>query len=175
MGQIMIIALGATAFLCLRKMEGTVYRFATSAGDWKTGITQFVFFVMIGGPVVILTGFAHFGLLRVQPWAYPIAAVGIFIGMYAVVALFEELFFRGILQNLATASMGSAVAAQVLASLLFGIVHLPFRGFPNWKAVAVNVILGWFCGQAYRERRSVAASGITHALATTAWRVFLAG
>jgi membrane protease YdiL (CAAX protease family) len=175
MGQIMIISLGATAFLVLRRLEGTGYRFAMSAGDWKTGVKQFVFFLLLGGPVALATGFARVGLLPVQALAYPLAAAGIFLGMYAVVALFEELFFRGILQNLAATTLGSALGAQVAASLAFGLCHLGFRGFPNWRAALVNTILGWFCGQAYRERRSVVASSITHALVTTTWRLFFSG
>lgn len=175
MGQIMIIALGATAFLSLRRLEGTGYRFAMSAEEWKTGVRQFVFFFLAGGPLALLTGFARFGLLQAQAWVYPFEAVGVFLGMYAVVALFEELFFRGILQNLAAATLGSALAAQAAASVVFGLCHLGFRGFPNWKAAAVNTVLGWFCGQAYRERRSVVASSITHALVTTTWRLFFSG
>lgn len=175
MGQIMIIALGAMAFLVFRRLEGTGYRFAMSAGEWRTAARQFVFFLLLGGPLAVLTGFARFGLLQVQAWVYPFAAAGIFLGMYAVVALFEEFFFRGILQNLATATLGSSVCAQVAASLAFGLCHLGFRGFPNWRAVAVNVVLGWFCGQAYRERRSVVASSITHALVATIWRLFFSG
>lgn len=175
MGQIMIISLGATAFLVLRRLEGTGYRFAMSAGEWKIGVKQFVFFLLLGGPVALATGFARVGLLPVQALAYPLAAAGIFLGMYAVVALFEELFFRGILQNLVATTLGSALGAQAAASLAFGLCHLGFRGFPNWRAALVNTILGWFCGQAYRERRSVVASSITHALVTTTWRLFFSG
>ena len=175
MGQIMIIALGATAFLVFRRLQGTGYRFPMSAPEWKTGAKQFVFFLLLGGPLAILTGFARFGLLQVRAWVYPLAAAGIFLGMYAVVALFEELFFRGILQNLVATTLGSALAAQAAASVAFGLCHLGFRGFPNWKAALVNTILGWFCGQAYREHRSVVASSITHALVTTTWRLLFSG
>ncbi|MBI3665693.1 MAG: CPBP family intramembrane metalloprotease [Acidobacteria bacterium] len=104
---------------------------------------------------------------------YPFLVLGTFLGMYFIVALAEELFFRGILQNLATTSLGSAVGAQALASLLFGLSHLPFRRFPNWRFALLAAIAGWFYGQAYRERRSVVASSITHALVNTASRLLL--
>ena len=102
---------------------------------------------------------------------YPFVAAGTFLGIYAVLALFEELLFRGILQNLTAASLGRPVAAQTLTSLIFGLCHLSFRGFPNWRFAIVATLLGWFCGQAYRERATIVAAMITHALVVTGWRL----
>jgi membrane protease YdiL (CAAX protease family) len=61
------------------------------------------------------------------------------------------------------------------ASMLFGLAHLPFRGFPNWKWVMVTFVLGLFCGLAYAKANSVRASMVTHALVVTTWRVLFAG
>jgi hypothetical protein len=44
--------------------------------------------------------------------------------------------------------------------------------FPNWRFSLVAAVLGVFCGLAWRERRSIQASMVTHALAATAFRVF---
>ncbi len=171
MGHVMIIGLGAMAFLCLRQVEGTGFRFQTSREEWKTGIKQLLLFLIPGAPLALLTGAAHFHPLRTELWLYPLQAAGTFLGMYAVVALSEELFFRGVLQNLSAANLGGAIAAQAAASIIFGLCHLPFRGFPNWRFAALAALLGWFCGQAYREARSVVASSLTHALAISAWRL----
>lgn len=45
----------------------------------------------------------------------------------AVISLTEECIFRGLLQTVLVQRLG-AVAGIVLASLLFGLVHLPFSG-----------------------------------------------
>lgn len=171
MGHVMIIGLGAMAFLCLRQVEGTGFRFQTSREEWKTGIKQLLLFLIPGAPLALLTGAVHFQPVRTEPWLYPLQAAGTFLGMYAVVALSEELFFRGVLQNLSAANLGGTTPAQAAASIIFGLCHLPFRGFPNWRFAALATLLGWFCGQAYRETRSVVASSLTHALAISAWRL----
>jgi len=56
--------------------------------------------------------------------------------------------------------------------VLFGLAHLPFRGFPNWRAVSIAGVLGLFCGLALIKARSVKASMVTHALVVTTWRMF---
>lgn len=174
MGQIMITGVGAIAFLCLRRLDGSGYRLAMSWADWKTGLQQFALFLPVGAATAWVVGFAAFAPVKADPWTYPWLAAGTFLGMYAVVGLSEEFFFRGILQNLATASLGSAVAAQALSSVLFGLSHLPFRGFPNWRLALLAGIAGWFYGQAYRKRNSVVASSITHALVASTWRMLFA-
>jgi membrane protease YdiL (CAAX protease family) len=171
MGHIMLVGLSATAFLSLRRLPGSNYQLHASWADWRTGIWQFLFFIPIGLPVGWAIGFIGFHPLQADLWLYLILLPGTFLGMYAVVALLEELIFRGVLQNLATTWVGNAVVAQAITSVLFGLAHLPFRSFPNWRFAVVAAIAGWFYGQAYRERRSIVASSITHALVNTAWRL----
>ncbi len=178
MGRIMIFALGAIAFLSLRRLEGSGFHFRPSPAEWSAGCKQFVLFLPIG----LATGWG-LGVLRFgEPaggtwswWMYPPAALGTFVAMYAFVAMFEEFFFRGVLQNLAATSLGHAIASQVLASTLFGLSHLWFRDFPNWRFALLSALAGWFYGQAYRRAGSVVASGIAHALTNTTWRFLFAG
>ena len=94
--------------------------------------------------------------------------VGSIVGVYLVVSLGEELYFRGIIQNLLTERFGSPVA-QLIASLLFGLVHLP-RDFPDWRYALVATAAGWFYGRAYARRRSVVASSVTHTLVVVTWK-----
>jgi membrane protease YdiL (CAAX protease family) len=58
------------------------------------------------------------------------------------------------------------------ASVLFGLAHLPFRKFPNWRVAIIAGVLGLFCGLALIKARSVKASMVTHALVVTTWRMF---
>ncbi len=101
-------------------------------------------------------------------------SIGVFLGVFWVLALSEEFFFRGLLQQWLSRWTRSTPAGLILASLLFGSVHLGFRGhFPNWHFGILATILGLCCGAAFLQAGSIRASMITHALAVGAWRLFL--
>jgi membrane protease YdiL (CAAX protease family) len=89
-----------------------------------------------------------------------------------VVALGEEFFFRGLLQQWITGWLHNDWAGLLVTSLLFGSVHLWYRPFPNWRIAALAGVAGVFYGMAYRQARSIRASMVTHALTVTAWRLF---
>jgi membrane protease YdiL (CAAX protease family) len=107
----------------------------------------------------------HFG------WERSAIVVATFFGVLWVLALGEEFFFRGLLQQWMTAWLGDWPGLLV-TSLLFGSVHLWFRKFPNWRIAAIAVLLGIACALAFRQARSIRASMVTHALVVTTWRVF---
>ena len=62
----------------------------------------------------------------------------------------------------------------VPVAILFGLSHFNKRtaGF-NWRYVVLAAIAGIFYGRAWRSRRRVAASAITHASVDTLWSLFL--
>ena len=99
-------------------------------------------------------------------------AIAEFFGILWVVALSEEFFFRGLLQQWLERWTGSSIGALIIASFFFGAAHLWVHEFPNWRYSAVAATLGLFCGMAWRETRSIQASMVTHALAATIYRVF---
>jgi hypothetical protein len=84
-----------------------------------------------------------------------------------VVALREEFFFRGVLQEWLDSRTG-----LVVVSVAFGLVHLPYREFPNWRMAILATVAGLFYGRAYLGARSVRAAMVTHALVNTTWKVF---
>jgi len=99
-------------------------------------------------------------------------AIATFFGVLWVVALSEEFFFRGLLQQWTSKWMSSETAGLIVTSLLFGAVHLWFRPFPNWRLAVLAAIAGVFYGLAFQRARSIRASMVTHALVVTTWRVF---
>ena len=102
-------------------------------------------------------------------WRAPLT----FIGILWVVGLAEECLFRGLLLHRLRATM-RPLHALALSSLAFGLAHLWFPPFPNWKFVILASVAGLFYGRAYLEARAVRASMVAHALTVTAWRTFLA-
>lgn len=169
LGKLMLIPVGAMAFLCLRRLEGTGFQLAVSRRNFWIGVKNFLLFLLLGLPLALGLGFVRFSPRPIEDWTYVFGLAGTLLGVYAAVSLSEELFFRGILQNLAAPALGSAPAAQLLAAVAFGLVHLP-RGFPNWRYACVAALAGWFYGRAYREAGSVVAAAVTHTLVVAAWR-----
>jgi membrane protease YdiL (CAAX protease family) len=124
---------------------------------------------------------AYWGLGLVRLRSHPngvaltvLLGIGAFVPILWVVALSEEFFFRGLLQQWIEQWTGNPNMALVVAALVFGCAHLGFhRIFPNWRWAIVAAILGIFCGLAWRNSRSVQAAMVTHALIVTVWQVFL--
>ena len=64
------------------------------------------------------------------------------------------------------------IAGLAVTSVLFGLAHLPFGQFPNWKMALMAAIAGLFYGWAYQRAGSVRAAAVTHALVVASWKVF---
>jgi membrane protease YdiL (CAAX protease family) len=63
-------------------------------------------------------------------------------------------------------------AALLLASLLFGLSHFNKRAVFNWRYVILATIAGIFYGRAWRERRRLFASSVTHATVDAVWSIW---
>ena len=169
MVRLFLLAVGSWSFLIVRGVEGSGYDFVFSmplAGDSLLGFAGFA-------AVALPLGFA----LRFIAWNPQWRGILPFLQDYATIFLFiallEELFFRGLLQNLLEGSLGSRYRAQGVAAAIFGLSHIRHAPYPNWRYVALATIAGWFYGTAWRRHRSLMASALTHALVDTAWRTWL--
>ena len=169
LGKLMVIPLGAFAFLCLREVDRADYRFSLRRSDLAIGFRWFLYSLPFTLAIAWATGFAHWQPDRFATWqAYtqiPAKAVGI----YLVTALAEELCFRGVLQNLLGGSLGADAPARAIAALAFGAVHLGNGGFPNWGFAATAAVAGWFYGAAWHEAKGVPAAAVTHTLTVLVW------
>ena len=172
LGHLMWVRLGIFAILTIREMGGIDFGFLPTAKDWLIGLLSFAAFM----PAALFTAsLVHFTAPHapVGPWwmTLTIAARWMAAGLW-VIALSEEFIFRGVLQQILAKHAGK-IAGLFLASVLFGLVHLPFGNqFPNWRHVAMATVLGLFCGISYWRAGSVRASMVTHALAIASWKVF---
>jgi membrane protease YdiL (CAAX protease family) len=172
LGHLMWIRVGIMSILSIRGFENINFGFLPSRNDWRTGVQSYLFFLPIAAIAGYALNYLHFHALAVAWWKYTALAVLTFAGMLWVVAAGEEFFFRGFLQQTLAKRLHSEIAGLIVASLLFGLAHLPFRSFPNWPMVALASILGLFCGLAVMRARSIRAAMVTHALAATTFRLF---
>jgi uncharacterized protein len=114
-------------------------------------------------------GFLHFHAL----WPRPVPIAEAWIYTFLFIAIPEELFFRGWMQNLLERRLGRGWALAVTA-VLFGLSHFNKRAVHfNWRYVLLAAIAGIFYGRAWRQDRRVGASAIAHACVDTAWGQWL--
>jgi membrane protease YdiL (CAAX protease family) len=171
LGQLMWFRTGLFAMLSIRRAQGVGFGFWPTAREWRIGVVHFAIFLPLAVVLSRLIGFAGFRLPT--GWEKTsLLAVGTFFGTLWVVALAEEFFFRGLLQQWLTAWTRSEAAGLIAASLLFGSVHVFKTPFPNWKFAALAALAGICYGMAFRRARSIRASMVTHALVVTTWKIF---
>jgi membrane protease YdiL (CAAX protease family) len=172
LGHLMWIHAGVVALLVLREWNPGEFSFWPAAKEWQIGL--FVFLLAIA-PLVGL-GQALHDVHFVAPhgiwWHEAGQAVGTFFGILWVVALSEDLFFRGYIQRGLENQWRNPVAAILVSAILFGSAHLWVHTFPNWRHAAVAALLGVACGIAYWWAGSVRASMVTHAFVVVTWKLF---
>jgi uncharacterized protein len=165
LGKILLVDAGLYAFLVIRGLSGTGFDFQLKWTDVKTGVRELLFFA----PCVLVLGLALGFLHPHANWPRVGAAAVRWAGIFFFIAVPEELFFRGWVQNLLERRVGRT-AALLIASVLFGLSHFNKRAAHfNWRYVILAAMAGIFYGRAWRERRRVPASAITHTSVDWLW------
>ena len=164
MPKFLLVDAALYAYLVIRRLEGIGYDFRTRLRDLLIGIREWAFYAPIAIGLGLALGFIHFH--RVFPPGSQAAAA--LMVTFFFVALPEELFFRGLLQNMLEARIGHPKSLFV-AAIIFGLSHfnkpLPF----NWRYVLLATIAGLFYGRAWRNRRHLVSSAITHTGVDVVW------
>jgi hypothetical protein len=169
LGKLTLLDSGLYAFLAVRCLSGVGFDLRLRARDWRIGLREFAFYIPIALPLGLILGFLHFHGRVAHPWLIIPGWIFTFIG----VALPEEVFFRGWMQNLLERRIGR-IAALLVTACLFGLSHFNKRtpSF-NWRYVLLAALAGIFYGRAWQQDRRVAASSITHATVDTIWGALL--
>jgi membrane protease YdiL (CAAX protease family) len=174
LGQLMWFRTGLFAMLAIRRVQGVGFGFWPTGREWKIGVVHFAIFLPLAALLARSIGFASPRMPLFSWEKISLLVVGYFFATLWVLALTEELLFRGLLQQWLTSWLGSVWAGLLAASLIFGSVHLFFRLFPNWKLAILATLAGICYGLAFNRAKSIRASMVTHALVVTTWRIFFA-
>jgi membrane protease YdiL (CAAX protease family) len=169
LGKILLLDAGIFGFLVVRRLEGVGFDLRLTLKDLRRGLGEYCLYALIAIPLGLWLGFLHVHAILPSP----LRAVGAFVFTFLFIAIPEELFFRGWLQNLLERRMGRT-AALLLTAVLFGLAHWNKRMLNfNWRYVLMAAIAGVFYGRAWRAQRRVGASAITHASVDTTWSLWL--
>ncbi len=167
--KILLLDAGIYGFVLIRQLGGIGFDLRLRLKDLGIGLREVVFYTPIAMALGLSLGFLH--LHGVWPGFARMAGAWVFTFLF--IAVPEELFFRGWLQNLLEKRLGRYGALFVTACL-FGLAHFNKRAAHfNWRYVLMAALAGIFYGRAWRAERRVGASAITHATVDAIWSLWL--
>ena len=169
LNKLLLLDTGLYGFHAIRQLSGVGFDLRWRWTDWKIAMRELLFYIPIAITLGLAIGFLHWHGYINHPWQLPAA----WLFTYLLIALPEEIFFRGWMQNLFERRIGRT-ASLVFAAAIFGLSHFNKRTVHfNWRYVLLAAIAGIFYGRAWRSERRVAASSVTHACVDTLWGAFL--
>ena len=157
------LAAGLYLFLVACPLDRIGYTFQLSRRDFRVALIATAAFAIVGVPIGLATGFLEW---NPRPDALRLAVAP--IAIYLATGVPEEFLFRGLIQNALERAIGRA--ALPLASIIFGLAHLP-----DARYVLLATLAGVAYGWVYRATRRITASAVTHALVDWIWVLLLRG
>ena len=166
--KMILLNAGIYGFLFIRQLDGVGFDLRLRSRDLCIGLREGAFYIPIALTLGLSVGFLHVH----ATWPHLGRLIGAYVFTFLFIAIPEELYFRGWLQNLLERRMGRT-QALLLTSVLFGLSHFNKRAVHfNWRYVLLAAIAGIFYGRAWRHSRRVAASAITHTTVDTLWSIW---
>jgi membrane protease YdiL (CAAX protease family) len=165
LGRLLWIRAGLLTALGAGYASGVRFGFVPCREEWRVGALGFLAGLIPLSLIATQTGFVAFTGPRVEAGRLLLTSAGNFLGIYLVVALSEEMFFRAMLQQWVPRG------GIILASLVFGAAHLGYREFPNYAFAATAAAAGLLYGLVY-NRGGLRAAMVCHGLTVTFWRAF---
>ncbi len=167
--KVVLLDVGIVGFLGVRRLDGVGFDLRLRWRDLLTGGCEFLFYAPVAIAIGLWLGFLH--THAGWPHVGVVAEAGFFTFFF--IAVPEELFFRGWMQNLLERRIGPRWALAVTA-VVFGLAHFNKRAAHfNWRYVLLAALAGVFYGRAWRRDRRVGASAVTHTLVDTVWSIAL--
>ena len=167
------VSLALYLFVIRHPLCGIGFSFRFTGRDLKSSLQGLLIYGLIGLPIGLLIGFLRFN--PTLPGFMDV--VGGIVAGYLLVALIEEVLFRGVIQNLLVSRLKNEYLALVVASVIFGLAHLnnATQGFPipNWAYVLMATLAGCAYGWVWQRTRKVTVSAITHMLVNLIWGILL--
>lgn len=166
---VMLTGVTVYGYGVLRDLPGLGYRLVPRWRDLGIALLATIGLAAIAIPIGLAIKFLTF------PPTVPLSLSAValqFVGLFLTVAIPEELFFRGIMQNGLEKHLRNPRLALLLASLAFGLMH-----WNNAEAVidrlsyvGLATLAGLFYGWAYERSEGLLAPVLCHTLVDLIWR-----
>ena len=168
-GKLILLDSGLYGFLVIRQLTDVGFDLRIGRDDFAVALRELIFFAPIALTLGLTLGFLHLHASLPRPGS---AALTVLVTFF-LIAIPEEIYFRGWIQNLLERRIGR-LGSLFLTSAIFGLCHFNKRAVHfNWRYVLLAAIAAVFYGRAWRQRHRVAASAITHAGVDTIWSLWL--
>lgn len=120
----------------------------------RNALPNLILGIAIGGLFIacVVGILALFGVYRIHAISIDWAGIVLNCAMFSIVAVSEEIIFRGILFRMIDERY-STMLAFIISSLLFGIIHLTTVDFLT--AMAISVEAGFMLAAAYKLRNNL--------------------
>jgi membrane protease YdiL (CAAX protease family) len=165
------VLLACYLFLVYRPLKEIGFSWRLRRRDVVAALLGLLAFSIAGLPSGLWTGFLRFNL-RLPDLLTLVTGI---VGGYLLVALPEELLFRGIIQNLLSGRSRRGWLVLPFAAAIFGVAHLnnstPSFPVPNWTYVLMAYLDGMSYGWVWMRTKKVTASAITHMLVNLIWGI----
>ena len=168
MNSLLATGLAVFLFVCVRRLDGVGYRCHFEKRDVWIGLRNFLLFAPVAIPIGLMTGFITISGRQISGSQVLLSAFGIFF----LIAIPEELLFRGIIQNFLEKTLRKPTLALIVTSLVFGAAHLNNGPKPDWRYFLLASLAGLFYGNTYQRTRGLMAPAFVHTLVDTVWRAF---
>jgi membrane protease YdiL (CAAX protease family) len=168
LNRLLLLDTGLYGFLVIRRLSSVGFNFWPRLRDVKIGLRELCFYAPIALPLGLGLKFLHAHAVLPSLGKFLLSWISIF----AFVAILEETYFRGWVQNLLERRIGRA-GALIVTAVLFGLSHFN-KGAThfNWRYVLLASFAGIFYGRAWREDHRLLASTFTHASVDTIWLIW---
>jgi membrane protease YdiL (CAAX protease family) len=167
--KVLLLDAGIYGFQGIRQLRRVGFDLRLRRQDFAIGLFALAAYTPIAAGLGLWLKFLHFHRVIPSPWHVLTA----WLFTFFFIAVPEELFFRGWMQNLLERRVGPA-RSLLITSALFGLSHFNKRTtFFNWRYVLLAALAGIFYGLAWRQARRVGSSAVTHASVDTIWSVWL--
>lgn len=167
--KLILLDAGLYGFLAIRQLENVGFDLRIRLQDLWTGLRELIFYSPIVVPLGLWLGFLHFRSHIPQLGT----AVGTWLVTFFAIAVPEEIYFRGWIQNLLERRIGRQLSL-IITAVMFGLAHFNRKSTVfNWRYVLLAAIAGIFYGRAWQQNHRVAPSAITHSCVDAIWSLWL--
>jgi len=162
--------LGLLLFVVAAPVPGLGFTFAFDRRDLGSAAAALLLFAAVAIPLGFAIGFIHFHPRPFQLLSWLVRAITV----YFLIAIPEELLFRGLIQNLLEKRWpggGRRLASLVVAAGVFGAAHLDNPPIPNVRYAVLATLAGLAYGWCWQRTRKVTASALTHGAVDVIWHL----